>query len=104
MTRLKVGDPVIYRKPKNSSSPGPRAKQVYPLEKGETYHYVVDKFWMVSDVRNDGSLELVTRTGKKRRIDRDDPKLHKPHILEQVIYRRRFPDPDAVVRNARREA
>jgi len=90
---LKVGDPIIYRKRKSSEHPGPRAKQVFPLKNGDTYHYVVDKFWTVTNVREDGTLEVVTRTGKKHRLDQGDPNIHKPHLLEQVIYRSRFPQP-----------
>ena len=63
--KFSVGDNIIYHKPKRSFCPGPRARQVYPLEHGEDYHYVVDKFWKVHKVNDDGTLDVVTRTGKK---------------------------------------
>ena len=44
MVQFRVGDKIIYHKPKSSCRPGLRAKQVYPLEHGEAYHYVVDKY------------------------------------------------------------
>ncbi len=94
MVQLKPGDPVIYRKPKSSPIPGPRAKQVYPLEKGEAYHYVVDKFWKVIDVNDDGTVEVMTRTGKKHCLEVDDPNMHKAHLLELFMFKKRFPDLD----------
>ena len=93
--RLKVGDPVIYRKPKSSTRPGPRARQVYPLEHGESYHYVVDKFWKVIDIDEEG-VEVVTRRGKKHRLEKDDPNLYKAHFLRYLLFRKRFPDIQAV--------
>ncbi|MBF0586372.1 hypothetical protein INT08_04355 [Prosthecochloris sp. N3] len=102
--QLTVGDPVIYRKPKSSPHPGPRAKQVYALEKGESYHYVVDKFWKVLDVKDDGMLELVTRTGKKHRVEPDDPKLVKPNPLHYLLFRKRFPDLEVVTEADTKEA
>ncbi len=89
--QLKIGDPIIYRKRKSSERPGPRAKQVFPLKNGDKYHYVVDKFWTVTNIREDGSFEVVTRTGKRHKLDQSDPNIHKPRLLEQVIYRSRFP-------------
>ncbi|MCW8819441.1 MAG: hypothetical protein OQK61_03915 [Ignavibacteriaceae bacterium] len=89
---FQVGDPVIYKKPKSSSCPGPRARDVYPLEHGETYHYVVDKFWKVVGVNNDDTVDVVTRTGKKHRIEKDDPNLQKAHFLKYIVFRNRFPD------------
>ncbi|MEP5993360.1 MAG: hypothetical protein ABJ301_29250, partial [Rhodopirellula bahusiensis] len=46
----KRGDWAIYRKSKRSKVPGPRASSVKPNLKGETYNYVVQKFWMVDEV------------------------------------------------------
>ncbi len=92
-----IGDPVIYRKTKNSSRPGPRARQVYPLERGETYHYVVDKFWKVVDVNDDEyTVDVVTRTGKLHRLAMNDPNLYKPRFLKYLMFRKRFPDMNAI--------
>lgn len=91
MTRYRVGDAILYHKPKSSTSPGPRAKQVYALERGESYHYVVDKFWKVSAVHDDGSIDAVTRTGKRHRLQCTDPNLRKAPLYYQLLYKKRFP-------------
>ncbi|MEI8185528.1 MAG: hypothetical protein WCG19_02420 [Chlorobiaceae bacterium] len=90
MVQFRVGDKIVYHKPKSSFCPGPRAKQVYPLEHGEEYHYVVDKFWKVSKVNEDGTLDVVTRTGKKHRLKTSDPNITKVHFLQHILYRKRF--------------
>jgi hypothetical protein len=91
MIQFKVGDPIVYHKPKSSFRPGPRARQVYPLQHGEAYHYVVDKFWKVAKVNENGTLEVVTRTGKKHLIEASDPNIRKARLFRQFIYRKRFP-------------
>jgi hypothetical protein len=96
MIRLRVGDPIVYHKPKSSFSPGPRARQVYPLEHGEAYHYVVDKFWKVNKVNDDGTIEVVTRKGKKHTINANDPNITKAGLLHHFLYGKRFPKLDAV--------
>jgi hypothetical protein len=90
MAQFRVGDKIIYHKPKSSFCPGPRAKQVYPLEHGEAYHYVVDKFWKVEKVNDDGTLDLVTRTGKKNKLQANDPNISKAHLFQHLLYRKRF--------------
>lgn len=89
--QFKIGDPIVYHKPKSSTSPGPRARQIYPLEHGEHYHYVVDKFWKVSSVNDDGTIVAVTRTGKTHILTSDDPNIRKPHPIKHLRYRNRFP-------------
>ncbi|NTW55615.1 MAG: hypothetical protein HGB20_01055 [Chlorobiaceae bacterium] len=91
MIQFKVGDPIVYHKPKSSFRPGPRARQVYPLAHGEAYHYVVDKFWKVAKVNDDGTLVVVTRTGKKHLIEASDPNISKARLFQHIIYRKRFP-------------
>lgn len=91
MIQFRVGDPIVYHKPKSSFRPGPRARQVYPLEHGETYHYVVDKYWKVDKVNDDGTLDVVTRTGKRHRLDASDPNIRKVRLLKHFLYRKRFP-------------
>jgi hypothetical protein len=91
MIQFKVGDAIVYRKPKSSFRPGPRARQVYPLEHGEAYHYVVDKFWKVARVNGDGTIEVVTRTGKKHLIEASDPNISKFRLFQHFLYRKRFP-------------
>lgn len=89
--QFRVGDPIVYHKPKTSLSPGRRAKQVYPLQHGEDYHYVVDKFWTVSQVNSDGTVEVTTRTGKKHLLEASDPNICKARLLQHFLFRKRFP-------------
>lgn len=92
MSQFRIGDSIIYHKPKSSVSPGPRARQVYALEHGEHYHYVVDKFWKVTSVNGDGTIEVITRTGKKHLLPVNDPNISKAHPLQQLFHRKRFPN------------
>ena len=55
---MKPGDPVVYQLSKVSTDPGPRAHDVHPAEFGETYQYLVDKYWKVADVLADGMVVL----------------------------------------------
>jgi len=90
MKQYKVGDKIIYHKPKSSLRPSQKARQVYPLEHGEAYHYIVDKFWEVAQVHEDGTLEVVTRTGKKNRLLANDPNISKVNPIQHLLYRKRF--------------
>ena len=89
-SRFKPGDWVIYRKQKRSASPGPRAQQTSPSPKGETYTYLVDKYWIVEEVLDDGTLRLRTRRGKEHIVQADDPRLRKPRWLEGWLLHVRF--------------
>ncbi len=91
VARLQSGDRVVYRKQKSSVSPGPRAKAVYASPKGEAYHYVVDKYWVVQQVFDDGTVEVRTRQGKLHRIDATDPRLRPAKWWEKLLYSNRFP-------------
>jgi hypothetical protein len=84
------GDWVIYRKTKFSTHPGPRAHNVNPARNGEQYAYTVDKFWIVSEVLDDGDLLVQTRRGKAHRVSADDPDLHRARWWERLLFRRRF--------------
>jgi hypothetical protein len=87
----KSGDLVIFRKPKHTSRPGPRAEDIFPAPKGETYDYVVDKFWIVADVTEDGKLLLRTRKGKEHLVEPDDPKLRRAKWWERLVFSNKFP-------------
>jgi hypothetical protein len=89
---LKPGDPVVYHMSKVSTDPGPRAHDVHPAEFGETYRYLVDKYWKVADVLTTGQVVLVTRRGKRHVVTADDPRLRPARWWERWLYRRRFPD------------
>ena len=84
------GDWAIYRKQKFSTSPGPRAKDVVPATGGEMYVYFVEKYWIVSEVLDDGQLLLRTRRGKQHTVAPDDPGLRRPSWLERLFFGNRF--------------
>ncbi|MCC9602219.1 hypothetical protein LOC67_16810 [Stieleria sp. JC731] len=86
----RAGDWAVYRKSKQGANPGRRAAQVIASSKGETYRYVVDKFWIVDEVLSDGRLCLVTARGKRHTIEPDDPNLRRPGFLQKLLWRERF--------------
>ena len=85
-----VGDLVVYRKSKVSSSPGPRAKGVSPSSGGDSYNYTVDKFWIVKELLPEGNLLVQTLRGKEHTLAADDFSLRKPYLWERWFLRRRF--------------
>jgi hypothetical protein len=87
---IQPGDWVIYRKTKFSTHPGPRAQNVLPAVNGDEYAYTVDKFWIVAEVRNDGSLLLKTRRGKEHVVPPGQLNLRKANWWERWRYRDRF--------------
>ncbi|MBI2479939.1 MAG: hypothetical protein HYV60_15295 [Planctomycetia bacterium] len=91
--RFSIGDPVIYRKFKHSSTPGPRAKGVDPAPRGEDYTYSIDKFWVVAELREENHVLLETRRGKQHVVASTDPNLRHARWWEKLIYRDRFPKP-----------
>lgn len=88
--QYRPGDWVVYRKSKYSTQPGPRAQNVAPARGGDKYAYTVNKFWVVSQVLDDGRLVLQTRRGKEHIVDPDDHDLHPAHWWERWLYRGRF--------------
>lgn len=86
----KKGDWAVYRKSKRGVNPGRRAEQIMASSKGEMYGYVVDKFWVVAEVLNDGTIRLVTARGKSHTIDADDPNLRHPGLIQKLLWRQRF--------------
>ncbi len=89
--KYKPGQPVIYRMPKHSTRPGPRAKKVEPARHGDEYSYTVDKFWVVGETRDDDTLVLYTRRGKRHEVKSDNPNLRHVRWWEWLLYRSRFP-------------
>lgn len=88
----KIGDWVIYRKSKRSTSPGPRAQGILPAKSGDSYNYTVDKYWVVTSIQNDGRLVVTTLRGKQHVLTTDDAALRKPFFWERLLHRRRFQD------------
>ncbi|MEZ6067655.1 MAG: hypothetical protein R3B90_18535 [Planctomycetaceae bacterium] len=85
-----VGDWVIVRMTKHSEHPGPRASSITPSRYGEAYTYIVDKFWVVTDVGPGNQLTLRTRRGKVHHLAADDPRIKKANLLQRILYRQRF--------------
>ena len=88
--RYRPGQWVVYRKTKHSPSPGPRAQQVQPTASGDDYLYLVDKYWIVDAVADDGQLVLVTRTGKRHRVPPEDVSLRPAGLWTRFTRRERF--------------
>jgi len=91
--QFRKGDPIIFAKTKFSPHPGPRAENIDPSSQGETYSYLVKKFWTVLECRDDHLL-VQTRRGKTHRVKLSDPALRTPSWWEQFRYRERFPSLD----------
>jgi len=89
--KFSPGDPVIYRRSKCTTHPGPRAVHVTPAPRGEDYAYEVDKFWVVVEMRSDHTLVLRTRRGKLHVVRDNDPHLRRPNLLERIRFGPRFP-------------
>ena len=85
-----AGDWAIYRKSKRSTHPGRRALEVKADPKGESYAYVVDKFWVVDEVMADGMIVLRTARGKKHSISPDDRNLVRPSLWTRLRWTERF--------------
>jgi hypothetical protein len=92
---ISPGQPVVYRKLKYSSRPGPRAVRIVPSARGEQYAYEVDKYWIVAETREDDSVIVITRRGKRHRVRCDDPNLRRPTLWERLRYASRFPRREA---------
>lgn len=89
--RYRVGDPVIFIVSKISAQPGPRAQDVRPAPHGDTYNYIVEKYWRVRELLPDGRLMLMTRRGKTHTVDPDDPRLRGASWWERWFAKNRFP-------------
>jgi hypothetical protein len=90
--QFKVGDPVIYQRTKRSTHPGPRAEKIYADPHGETYTYIVDKFWRVKQVMDGGKLLLYTRRGKEHICHSTDRNLKRAGWITRLVRHNRFPD------------
>jgi hypothetical protein len=90
------GDLVVYTMPKMSPHPGPRARSIHPAQSGDDYSYVVDKFWMVARLLDNGAVLLVTRKGKTRAVCASDPLLRKAGWWIRLRFGNRFPGPEVL--------
>lgn len=90
LRRFRRGDVVVVARQKYSTSPGPRAREVSPATSGDSYSYIVDKFWIVESCEN-GELRLLTRTGKAHVIAENDFRVRKPTLWERLFVKHKFP-------------
>lgn len=88
---------MVYRKQKHSPVPGPRAKEVAAAPRGESYSYVVDKFWVVKQALEENRVLLVTRTGKEHTVLLNDPNLRLARWWERWMYGERFRETEKLV-------
>ncbi len=87
----RVGTPVIFRKSKCSTHPGPRARDVRPARRGDTYSYCVDKLWVVVDRPDSERVVVQTRRAKTYVLNVNDGNLRPARWWERLRYRHRFP-------------
>ncbi|EAQ79801.1 hypothetical protein [Blastopirellula marina] len=95
---FKPGDPVVYRKTKHTTHPGPRAHDIDPEPRGEFYTYDVDKYWVIEQIDQE-AIVVRTRRGKTHAIRRDDTRLRAANWWERFFLRGRFPGADAGLEN-----
>jgi hypothetical protein len=69
-------DLVVYFKRKHSAHPGRRARDVRPCAHGDSYDYVVAKYWVVVAC-SERALVVRTPGGKLHQIDPRDPALER---------------------------
>lgn len=89
--KIAPGDRIVYRKQKFSTHPGARAYAVSPAENGDNYSYIVDKYWTVADLLDNGMVVAVTRTNKRHYLRPDDLNIHRARIFERMRFKDRFP-------------
>lgn len=90
----KTGTPVIYRKSKYGTAPGPRAVHISPARYGDLYSYCVEKLWLVVACPSSDKIEVMTRRGKRMELDVNDPNLRPANLLDRLRYWGRFPKPE----------
>ncbi len=98
---FKVGDLVVFTKEKCSFRPGPRAHDLHPAPRGESYTYRVDKFWIVVGCLDEGRrLLLATRRGKQHLVEATSPHLRPATIWQRIRHRGRFPSAEVLAEQA----
>jgi hypothetical protein len=90
----KPGDWVIYRMSKHGVAPGRRAHHVSASRKGESYNYIVDKFWVIERISDEGDLFVRTPGGKTRTISANDPNLRPARWWHRLQWGERFRNAD----------
>lgn len=88
---MEIGTPVVYRRTKYSRRPGPRASVISPAKHGDSYSYVVDKYWVVVERLPPDEIVVMTRRGKQLTLNTSDPNLRRANFLERLFHHQRFP-------------
>ena len=89
-SRFAVGDWVFYRKLEHSATPDPRARNISPALRGESYSYFIENLLIVQAVLADGRLRLRTYRGQSLLIDTADPNLRRVPWWKRWFYSYRF--------------
>ena len=87
---FKPGDLVVFRRNKQTTHPGRRAREVQATTHGDNYSYFIEKSWIVVEVLSDGKLLLQTRRGKTHVVGADDSNLRHATLWDRLRYRSRF--------------
>jgi hypothetical protein len=85
------GDLLIYKKQKHGASPSPKARHIAPAVQAGEFAYVIDKYWVVTGVNDDGTLVARTRGGKSHQLNPKDHNLRRATWWQRLFYRSRFP-------------
>jgi hypothetical protein len=85
------GDLVVYKKQKRSSSLSARAHDIAPAVQAGKFSYVVDKYWIVIEAGDDGTVVVKTRGGKHHRLSLADPNLRRAKWWQRLWYRSHYP-------------
>ncbi|MGI8889899.1 MAG: hypothetical protein ACR2G0_03835 [Chthoniobacterales bacterium] len=89
--RLHAGEPIVYRVVETSTIPAPEAHDIRPAERGDLYYYLINKYWRVEEVLQDGWIVALTPHQEHQYLRRDDPNLRRANLVERLRYATRFP-------------
>ena len=82
--RFRQHELVVYEKHKHGTHPGRRARDVRPAPRGDDYEYVIDKYWIVEEVRADAQVVVRTPGGKLHELSCADPCLRPATWIERL--------------------
>ncbi len=86
----KPGDWIVYRMSKHGIAPGKRAHHVSASRKGESYNYIVDKFWVIEKIGPNGELYVRTPGGKTRVLASNDLNIRRARWWHRFQWGERF--------------
>ena len=88
--KYKIGDYIVFKKWKSSTTPSPRAKDMYPSQHGDMYRYSIDKYWKVVEILDENTIEVETRRGKRHRISVKTENVRRMNFLDRWLLRRQI--------------